>query len=316
MANEEHVQILAQGTESWNRWIKQNPEVRPDFVGARLRGANLAGTNLVGANFSGADLRGASAIKANLYKAYFSRARLEEANLGAANLRWVVFTQVNMSHCDLSNAILGITTFGDVDLSEVRGLDRVIHQGPSTIGVDTIVRSRGRINEIFLRGAGVPEELVALTRAFASRPIEFHSCFISYAGEDLPFAERIHSDLQQQGVRCWFAPEDMKIGDPLRPAIDESIRLHDKLLLVLSEHSVASAWVEQEVETALERERRHGKTVLFPIRLDNAVLEIQTGWPALIRNTRHIGDFTRWRDHNAYQAAFERLLRDLKADGG
>ncbi len=73
------------------------------------------------------------------------------------------------------------------------------------------------------------------------------------------------------------------------------------------------AWVEQEVETALERERRHGQIVLLPIRLDDTVLEIETGWPALIRNTRHIGDFTRWKEHDAYRQSFERLMRDLKA---
>ena len=62
-----------------------------------------------------------------------------------------------------------------------------------------------------------------------------------------------YADLQSKGVRCWFASEDMKIGDCLRPRIDETIRLYDKLLLVLSKTSVASQWVEQEVETALAR---------------------------------------------------------------
>ena len=104
----------------------------------------------------------------------------------------------------------------------------------------------------------------------------------------------------------------MKIGDRIRARIDESIHLHDRLLLILSEHSVAEPWVEQEVETARERERRLCNTVLFPIRLDDAVMEVETGWPALIRNTRHIGDFRRWKEHDAYQVAFERLLKDLK----
>lgn len=36
---------------------------------------------------------------------------------------------------------------------------------------------------------------------------------------------------------------------------------------------------------------------------------------AEIRRTRQIGDFSRWKDHDAYQQAFERLLRDLKAEG-
>jgi hypothetical protein len=43
-------------------------------------------------------------------------------------------------------------------------------------------------------------------------------------------------------------------------------------------------------------------------------MKAEGGWPALIRNTRHIGDFTYWRDYTAYQEAFARLLRDLKAE--
>jgi hypothetical protein len=72
--------------------------------------------------------------------------------------------------------------------------------------------------------------------------------------------------------------------------------------------------VEQEVETALAREREpEGRTVLFPIRIDDAVMESRAGWPALLKNTRNVGDFTRWKEHDSYQKAFERLLRDLQA---
>ena len=66
------------------------------------------------------------------------------------------------------------------------------------------------------------------------------------------------------------------------------------------------------METALERERKQGRTSLFPIRLDDAVMEMEGGWAALIRNTRNIGDFRRWKEHDEYQKAFDRLLRDLK----
>lgn len=105
----------------------------------------------------------------------------------------------------------------------------------------------------------------------------------------------------------------MKIGDKIRPRIDEAIYLQDKLLLILSEYSVASDWVEHEVETALAREYKEKRTLLFPIRLDNAILKCKyTGWAALVQNERHIGDFINWKDHDQYQVAFERLLRDLK----
>ena len=147
------------------------------------------------------------------------------------------------------------------------------------------------------------------------QPIQFYSCFISYSSRDQEFAERLHADLQAKGVRIWFAPHDLPIGARIRPAIDESIRVYDKLLLVLSEHSVSSQWVEQEVETALAKEReQEGKVVLFPLRIDDAVMEIKSGWPALLKNTRNVGDFTHWKEHDSYQKAFDRLLRDLKAE--
>jgi hypothetical protein len=38
-------------------------------------------------------------------------------------------------------------------------------------------------------------------------------------------------------------------------------------------------------------------------------------WAPIIRDTRHIGNFSRWKGHDAYREAFERLLRDLKAEG-
>ena len=106
----------------------------------------------------------------------------------------------------------------------------------------------------------------------------------------------------------------MKTGDKIRPRVDESIRLHDKLLLILSKHSLASTRVEKEVETAFERERREKKLNLFPVRLDQTVMDTDVAWAADLRRMRQICDFTKWKDHDAYQTAFARLLRDLKAD--
>jgi hypothetical protein len=163
----------------------------------------------------------------------------------------------------------------------------------------------------------VPQESTSKTSSPSppGNTIQYYSCFISFSSKDEAFARRLHADLQQQGVRCWFAPEDMKIGARIRPTIDQSIRLHDKLLLVLSEHSINSDWVEKEVETAFEEERKRNQIVLFPVRLDEAAMETDLAWAADIRRTRHIGDFSLWQDHDAYQRAFERLLRDLKAEG-
>jgi len=145
-----------------------------------------------------------------------------------------------------------------------------------------------------------------------SPEVQTYSCFISYSSRDEAFASQLHTDLEKHGVRCWIDRKNMKIGDKIRSTIHRSIQAHDKLLLILSENSIDSAWVESEVETAFEKEMRSDSVVLFPIRLDEAVMETDQAWAADIRRTRHIGNFTRWHDQVGYQQAFERLLGDLQ----
>jgi hypothetical protein len=43
-------------------------------------------------------------------------------------------------------------------------------------------------------------------------------------------------------------------------------------------------------------------------------MKIDTDWPALVKNTRNIGDFRKWKNHDLYSKAFDRLLWDLKAE--
>lgn len=283
---------------------------------AWLTGANLSGTILERADLCGADLSGAILSGANLSKANLVGANLSGATLIGADLTLTNFFGTNLNGANLSDAQIGNTVFGYTDLSVVAGLEKVVHRAASSIDIDTIYASKGKIPEVFLRGCGLPEPFIVQIPALvaAMQPIQFYSCFISYSSKDHPFAERLHADLQNKGVRCWFAPEDLKIGDRFRDRIDESIRLHDKLLIVLSENSVASPWVSDEVESAIEREHREGRTVLFPIKIDEAVTESDKAWAATIRRTRHIGDFKRWKEHDSYSKAFDRLLRDLKAE--
>jgi hypothetical protein len=212
-------------------------------------------------------------------------------------------------------ARIGYTVFVAMDLRGVQGLDTIRHDGPSSIGIDTLYRSQGDIPEIFLRGCGVPDSMIEYARSLvaAERPFDYYSVFISYSSKDAALATRLHTDLQAAGVHCWYAPHDLPIGARIRVGIDEAIRLHDKLLLLLSKHAVASDWVEKEVETAMEQERRQQRIVLFPIRLDTAVMKLESDWPADVRRGRNIGDFCKWKQHDSYQVAFARLLRDLKA---
>jgi hypothetical protein len=121
-----------------------------------------------------------------------------------------------------------------VDLSQAKNLSTCRHEGPSTIGIDTIYRSQGKIPEAFLRGAGVPDNFITYIKSLTGKALEFYSCFISYASSDEAFAKSLYADLQAEGVRCWFAPHDMQSGKKVLEQIDEAIRVHDKLLLILS----------------------------------------------------------------------------------
>jgi TIR domain len=125
------------------------------------------------------------------------------------------------------------------------------------------------------------------------------------------FADRLHADLQGKGVRCWFAPHDLPIGAKIWDAIDEAIKLRDKLLLILSENSIASDWVEDEVSKAFAEERNRKRLVLFPIRIDETVMATSEPWARKLRDQRNIGDFSKWKEHDAYRKSLERLLRDL-----
>ena len=115
--------------------------------------------------------------------------------------------------------------------------------------------------------------------------------------------------------------DDMKGGRKLHEQIDEAIRLHDKLLLILSEHSMSSDWVKTEIANAREREKQEGKQLLFPIPL--VPFEALKNWKLFdadigndsAREIRKyfIPDFSNWKDHDSYQTAFQRLVKDLKA---
>ena len=347
MANEEHLARLKQGVDAWNQWRNKSGGTVPDlsranlygadlfdvdFHGVDLHGANLDAANLSRANLHGADLHDADLRVANLHGAILDRANLYGTDFHGADLRGASLREATLHGADLHGADLrraslreahiAMTQFGDVDLSMVQGLETVVHSGPSTIGIDTLYRSHGNIPEVFLRDAGVPEDLITYVKSLVGRSFEFYSYFISYSSKDQEFAERLHADLQNKGVRCWFAPHDMQGGRTLHEQIDQAIRVHERLLLILSPYSMNSEWVKTEIAKARQHEVLEQRQVLFPVCLvsydairDWECFDADTGKDSA-REIREyfIPDFSNWKNHDAYQVAFQRLLRDLKAN--
>jgi len=305
-------------------------------MGATLDGADLSGSDLKSANLSGASLRGAKLLGSDLRRASLTRASLRGADLrlsdfGDANLERADLSSTSLFHTNLSNAkisqadltdaSLGYTNLSHCAIWLATGLDTVDHEAPSWIDVETLYQSQGKVSLLFLRGAGVPENLITyMPSLVAPGAIQFYSCFISYSTKDQEFADRLHADLQNKGVRCWFAPHDVQSGKKLHEQIDEAIRMHERLLLILSRDSMASEWVKTEVRKARKRERVEKKRVLFPVRLvsfdavrDWELFDADDG-KDLATEIReyYIPDFSEWKNHDSYQKEFEKLLRDLR----
>jgi len=281
----------------------------PYLSDADLRDANLSSADLRDANLSDADLRDADLTGANLRGADLSTARLSSTKLRGAKL---------------AGAKCSETVFRDVDLSEVEELNSIRHAGPSIVGIDTLLSSKGKIPEPFLRGCGVPEPFIENLPSImgAMQPIQFYSCFISYSTKNQDFAERLHSKMRDKRLRVWLSSKDIQGGKKLHEQIDEAIRVYDKLLLVLSRESKDSEWVKREIRKAREGEIREKRRKLFPIRL--VELETIRDWVCFdadgdkdlgveIRDY-FIPDFSNWKDQDAFEAAFAKLLEDLKRD--
>jgi hypothetical protein len=302
-----------------------------NLSGADLRRSDLSAARLHCADLSGATLSGARLDKADLYKADLRSADVEKASiiradLSNASLRWTGLSDAilresdfggadlrsaNLTRADLTRIKLIDTVFGNTDLEDAVGLDTCEHRGRSILDNATIDHIT-LLTDVFLRGCGLPDPLIKYYLSSHTPTTTYYSCFISYASKDEGFVHQLHTDLQESGVRCWFAPEDMKIGDKIRSRIDDVIQHHDHLLLVLSENAIHSEWVEKEVETAFDKENMSKSLVLFPIRLDNSIMDIKSGWAGDIKRSRHIGDFRNWQDKTVYTRSFQRLLRDLK----
>jgi hypothetical protein len=185
MANQEHLDILKQGVEQWNQWRREHPEIRPDLTRASLVDFNLNHADLRRGNFSRADLSRANLKGANFDKAYLQGANLTDADLSFARMSWVDLSRTNLNNTNFEQVVVLFTVIGDVDLSHAKGLETVKHQGRSTIGIDTIIRSQGKIPETFLRKAGVPSLIGSLS------PIDYFTCFISHSSKDKEFIDRL-----------------------------------------------------------------------------------------------------------------------------
>ena len=356
MANRAHLDILTQGVQIWNDWRKRHQDQRVDLTEAKLNRINLANANLNGvmlaraqlkganlvhanmrgakltaADLTGADLTSADLYRATLFKAALPQAKLIKANLTRSNLSKAMlagavlsrsdFRGADLSGAHLTKAIIYETVFGDTDLTNALDLDACIHHGPSTLDHRTITKS-GSLPIEFLRGCGLPDALISHYLVFSNRGMPNPTCLISFARQDKSFAHQLHDDLQDHGIRCWLVPENLKGGGKdLQIQLNKAIGLDDKLILILSDQSMASQWIAQELKVLREQEKQERRRLLFPVSLANpAMIQSWTlmepgSFVNLAKELRKhpIPNFSDRHHEPSYQSAFKQLLRDLKS---
>ena len=332
-----------EGIREWNQRRASGVEI-PDLSSANLHGADLCDANLCYANLRDANLHGANLCDAILSTANLRTANLRDANLSGADLSDAILTGAILGGANLGEAQCGGTIFADVaGLSKVSGLDSVKHEGPSTIGIDTLFLSQGKIPEAFLRRCGLkkweiltakqydpdltPVNLVELQKEIFNEWCKGRSmingCFISYSWANSDFVDKLFDYLQREGIPAWLDCRDMVTGR-LQLQIWREIQFKHVLIIVLSKDSVASDWVENELDMARQKEKAENRDVICPIALDDA-------WKSKIEAKETSGDPSRWLwrtlqqkyvvpfhgwETTAFDNAFEKLVRGLNENFG
>lgn len=307
---------------------------------ANLSGVNLWKSELVQTNFSESNLGDASIYAANLTEANlwatnlegvsFVKSTLKGAKLQSAFLREANFTEADLSHANLEDAIIENTTFSITALHETQLL-KVRHYGPSYIGIHTLKIAKGQIPETFLRGCGLSDWEIESAKLYkpdlsneeitkiqyrvydlrATQSIQISPLFISYSHGDKPFVDKIDSALTQKGIRFWRDIHDMQAGK-IETQIDRAIRQNPTVLLVLSKNSLNSDWVQHEVRTARNLEKEFGRDALCPIALDDSWKSSR--WPERIMEQiteYNILNFSSWENESAFHENFTKLLNGL-----
>jgi hypothetical protein len=346
MADNKQLKRLKNDINEWNFWRNSNPDIKIDLSNADLIGTNLMGANLErayireanlnsanlsDANFTMTNLRKADVSKADLGGANLTWAKLDGTNLMGADLRWANLNGAHLVGANLRKARIGFTGLGEIDLSETIGLEEVRHHYESHMSTSTLQLSTGKIPDVFLRGCGLSDWEIESAKLYRpglsakevndilyriydlreNQAIQINPLFISYSHKDRPFVDEMENHLNEKGIRFWRDIHDAVAG-PLEKMVDKAMRMNPTVLLILSENSVKSDWVEHEALLARGLEQELGRDVLCPVALDDAWKECS--WPERLREhimEYNILDFSKWKNRVEFVKVFKKLLAGL-----
>lgn len=91
------------------------------------------------------------------------------------------------------------------------------------------------------------------------------SIFLSHNSADKPFARRLAQDFDNQGIKSWLDEAEIKVGESLIEKIRDGIDNVAYVAVLLSPDSVASNWVQREVDVAMNQEIQGRRVKVLPI---------------------------------------------------
>lgn len=127
------------------------------------------------------------------------------------------------------------------------------------------------------------------------------SVFLSHNHADKPFVRRLAADLDNQGIPYWLDEAEIKIGESLIDKIRAGIDKVDFVAVVLSPNSVASPWVQREVDVAMNQEIMGRRVKVLPLIYKACDL------PGFLLGKRY-ADFT---EDTRYATSLEDLVKSI-----
>jgi uncharacterized protein YjbI with pentapeptide repeats len=260
-------------------------------------------------DFNNSNFNNSKILGANFFSCHFVLTKFCNSAIQGINFHKCIFDSSDFDNSDLMRLI-----FNGCVIKNVKGIDSIKIYGENFIDIDTIINSYNFNNFHFFEQMGVQKEVIRLLSGLPQFGSSYYSCFISYCNQDKKFVKKLRDDLFNNGVKVWYMAEDIKIGDKIRDKIYSEISNHDKLLVVLSNNSIGSSWVEEEVYKALSEEDVKNNIILFPIMLDD-ILSLSKPWIEKIKNSRYIANFVEWdKEPEKYISSLKKLLQDLKKE--
>jgi hypothetical protein len=278
-----------------------------DFRSANLSEALLTDANLCGANFERAALDDADLIGAELAGASFRSAGLRGANLRDAHL----------DGADFSDARFAFTVLAASDLSRARGLESVIHEGPSTVGIDAFLLSRGEIADAFLSGIGLSPLTIEYLKAVAAAEegmLVGDALFLLFSDADRARARRIRAYLRMHRHQAWYWQQLGELTGQHNPGLKHRVRFHDRLIVLCSAACANDRGIDEPLARALDLEKVERRRIVFAVRLEDSPASTST--LDLELADRFVADFrgADWDDpaDGIFRRELERLLSRLE----